>query len=129
GMTPSGAPNECVIDVLRQNGHDVSGLKSRSIKEVIQEIGEDLDFVFTVCDQAADTHELRYSSLPLTAHWGVADPVSETGDITAKMIAFKHAYGALLQRLKAFSALPVASLNAASLKVKIDEISMLETHK
>ncbi|MGB0960949.1 MAG: ArsR family transcriptional regulator, partial [Halocynthiibacter sp.] len=91
GMTPSGAPNEYAIDVLRQNGHDVSRLKSRSIEEVIQEIGEDLDFVFTVCDQAADTHELRYSSLPLTAHWGIADPVSETGDITTKMIAFKHA--------------------------------------
>lgn len=81
-----------------------------------------MDFVFTVCDNARGEKCPVWPGLPMTAHWGVADPAAVEGDAVQQMLAFRQAFRELENRIKIFVSLPVASLDSIKLQQKIDEI-------
>src|SRR6056297_3703618 len=124
GTKPNSRLNPFALEVLGQEGHDVSLLRSKTVAEYQGE-GADttrFDFVFTVCDQAANEECPAWSGQPVSAHWGMPDPVKADGTDAQKSLAFHQAYGALLNRMKAFTALPIASLDRISLQKAVDEI-------
>jgi hypothetical protein len=85
-----------------------------------------LDFVFTVCDNAAGEACPVWPGQPMTAHWGVPDPADATGNAAEIALAFKDAYRMLRQRIAIFAALPIKSLDQLSLQTKLKEIGRLE---
>ena len=82
-----------------------------------------MDFVFTVCDRAANEECPSWPGQPITAHWGMPDPVTAEGTDAEKRLAFQHAYGALRNRILAFAALPIASLDRVALQRQVDDIA------
>jgi len=84
--------------------------------------GPSLDFVFTVCDNAANEVCPVWPGQPMTAHWGVPDPAAVKGSEEAKRLAFARAYNQIYNRIRVFAALPVASLDKLTLKRELDAI-------
>lgn len=123
GTDPAVEPNPFAIRMLRDRGIDVSTLKAKNISEFQRGDAPLMDFVFTVCDQAANEDCPVWQGQPVTAHWGVPDPVRVQGSDAAKGRAFQQAYGLLRNRIAAFAALPIESLDRLSLQTRIDEIS------
>jgi arsenate reductase len=123
GTRPFSELNPHAIDVLRHLGHDVSGLRSKNVSEFRQPDAPRMDFVFTVCDRAANEECPSWPGQPISAHWGMRDPVKVQGSDAEKSLAFMEAYRTLRHRLSAFVALPVASLDRISLQRQIDAIS------
>ncbi len=124
GTKPNSRLNPFALEVLGQKGHDVSLLRSKTVAEYQGE-GADttrFDFVFTVCDRAANEECPAWSGQPVSAHWGMPDPVKVEGTDAQKSLAFQQSYGALLNRIRAFTALPLASLDRISLQKAVDEI-------
>jgi arsenate reductase len=122
GTRPRPAPNPHAIAMLRQLGHDVAGLRSKSLEEFQGVDAPKMDFVFTVCDQAANEECPAWPGHPISAHWGMPDPASVDGTDAEKAIAFREAYGMLRHRLAGFVVLPLASLDRISLQRRLDEI-------
>ena len=114
--------NPFALEILKQKGHDTSLLRSKNVSEFQGPDAPRLDFVFTVCNQAANEDCPAWSGQPVSAHWGMPDPVKVEGSDAEKSLAFQQAYGALQNRIKAFAALPIASLDRASLQQAMDEI-------
>ena len=108
--------------MLEQKGHDVSVLRSKNVGEFQGPAAARFDFVFTVCNQAANEECPAWSGQPVSAHWGMPDPVKAEGTHAEKSLAFQQTYGALHNRIKAFSALPVASLDRISLQKAVDDL-------
>jgi protein-tyrosine-phosphatase len=109
--------------MLRDKGHDTTGLISQSTDVYQAEDAPEMDFVFTVCDQAANEDCPAWPGQPVSAHWGVPDPVRATGTDAEKRLAFQAAYGTLRNRIRAFAALPFDTLDRASLQRRVDDIS------
>ena len=122
GTRPRSELNPFALEVLEQKGHDVSVLRSKNISEFQNANAPELDFVFTVCDQAANEECPSWKGQPITAHWGLPDPVRVEGSDAEKSLAFQQAYGALRNRIIGFTALPVASLDRMSLQSAVDDI-------
>lgn len=122
GTQPAKGPNPFVLDVLKRNGHDVTGLRSKDISEFQGPDAPRMDFVFTVCDHAAAEECPPWSDQPITGHWGLPDPVKATGTDAEKALVFARTYGALRRRIAAFVELPFASLDRLSLQSRVDEI-------
>jgi ArsR family transcriptional regulator, arsenate/arsenite/antimonite-responsive transcriptional repressor / arsenate reductase (thioredoxin) len=122
GTRPKIEPNPHVIAVLRQLGHDVSGLRSKRLEEFQGPDAPKMDFVFTVCDQAANEECPVWPGHPISAHWGMPDPAGVDGTDAEKALAFREAYSMLRHRLAGFVALPMASLDRISLQKRLDEI-------
>lgn len=122
GTRPGSALNPFAVEVLARNGHDTSGLRAKHVAEFAAEGAPQMDFVFTVCDLAAAEDCAPWSGQPMTAHWGVADPVKATGTDAEKALAFALAYAELRRRILAFAALPVAELQKVALQRHIDGI-------
>ncbi|UWR05482.1 helix-turn-helix domain-containing protein (plasmid) [Ruegeria conchae] len=122
GIKPSSELNPFALQVLKDKGHDISALRSKNIAEFSGSNAPDLDFVFTVCNQAANEECPAWDGQPISGHWGMADPVKAEGTHAEKSLAFQNAYGALKRRIEAFSALPVESLDRLALQSAIDEI-------
>jgi len=122
GTRPGAAPNRFALDVLRRNGHDVTGLRSKPIAEFQGKGDPVMDFVFTVCDTAAAEECPPWEGQPVTGHWGLPDPVKATGTDAEKALVFAQTYGMLRRRISAFVALPFASLTRLSLQARIDAI-------
>jgi arsenate reductase len=80
------------------------------------------DFIFTVCDQAANEECPAWDGQPISGHWGMPDPVKATGTDAEKALAFHETYGALSRRIAAFAALPMASLDRIALQSAVDDI-------
>ncbi len=99
-----------------------SVLRSKNVSEFQGEGAPKFDFVFTVCDQAANEDCPAWPGQPVSAHWGMPDPVKAYGTHAQKSLAFHQAYGALRNRIKAFAALPISSLDRISLQKAVDEI-------
>jgi arsenate reductase len=108
--------------MLEQKGHDVSVLRSKNISEFQGADAPDFDFVFTVCNQAANEECPSWPGQPISAHWGRPAPVKVEGSDAEKSLAFHQTYGALRNRMNAFTALPLSSLDRMSLQKAIDEI-------
>ena len=123
GTDPASEPNPFAIRMLRDRGTDVSDLRAKHISEFQRGDAPLMDFVFTVCDQAANDGCQVRQGQPITAHWGVPDPVREQGSDAAKGRAYQRAYGLLRNRIAAFAALPIEALDRLSLQSRIDEIS------
>ncbi len=122
GTKPQSELNPFALQVLNQKGHDVSVLRAKNVSELQGEDAPVFDFVFTVCDRAANEDCPAWPGQPVSAHWGLPDPVKALGTDAEKSLAFQQAYGALRNRVLAFSALPLASLDRISLQRAVDDI-------
>jgi arsenate reductase len=125
GSHPKGRINPHTLDLLRGLGHDTAGMRSKSWNEFARPGAPALDFVFTVCDDAAGEACPYWPGQPMTAHWGVPDPAAATGSPAEVALAFKDAYRMLRQRIEVFVALPIRSLDQLSLQAKLKEIGRL----
>ena len=126
GSQPKGKVNPHTIALLQGLGYDTSGFRSKSWSEFAKPGAPPLDFVFTVCDNAAGEACPVWPGRPVTAHWGVPDPAEATGSLAEIALAFKEAYRMLHRRIEAFVALPIGSLDSLSLQSKLMEIARME---
>ena len=122
GTIPRGEPHPRAIALLEQGGFATDGLRSKDLSEFEGEDAPVMDFVFTVCDRAASEDCPPWPGHPLTAHWGIPDPVKETGNEAEQALAFATAFDAMRRRIAAFVALPMAELDRISLQRRIDDI-------
>ena len=122
GTRPYSELNPFALEVLRQAGHDVSALRSKNVAEFQGAEAPALDFVFTVCDRAANEECPPWPGQPITAHWGVPDPVKAEGTEAERALAFRRAYDAMRRRIECFVELPIDSLDRMSLQRKLDRI-------
>lgn len=122
GSHPTGKVNPFAVELLRKNRLPTEGLRSKSWDEFARPGAPALDFVFTVCDNAAGEVCPVWPGQPMTAHWGVADPAAVEGSDEAKRKAFFTAYSQLQHRLSIFVNLPMDKLDRLSLKRRLDEI-------
>ncbi|AVL54697.1 ArsR family transcriptional regulator [Roseobacter denitrificans] len=122
GTKPRSQLNPFALTVLEQNGHDVSPLRAKHISEFQGPDAPDFDFVFTVCNQAANEECPSWPGQPISAHWGLPDPATVEGSDAEKSLAFHQTYAALRNRMIAFAALPVASLDRLALQHAVDGI-------
>lgn len=123
GTKPRSELNPFAVEVLAQKGHDVSVLEAKNVSVFQGDDAPNFDFVFTVCNQAANEECPAWSGQSVSAHWGMPDPVKVEGSEAEKSLAFHQSYGALLNRIKAFTALPIASLDRIALQKALDEIA------
>jgi protein-tyrosine-phosphatase len=126
GSQPRGKINPYAIDLLRNLGYDVSGLRSKSWDEFAAAGAPQMDFVFTVCDNAAQEVCPLWPGQPMTAHWGVPDPSTAEGTEAEKRVAFANAYRMLQRRVDVFTSLPMKSLERLAIQKKIEEIGRME---
>lgn len=126
GSHPKSAPNPYALELLEGLHHDTSFARCKSWEEFAGPDAPHMDFVFTVCDQAANEECPVWPGQPMTAHWGVPDPSSFEGSETEKRFAFSEAYRMLRNRISIFVNLPVSSLNAVALQEQLDEIGSSE---
>jgi len=122
GSHPTGQVNPLALDMLRENHLATDGLRSKSWEEFSGPNAPKLDFVFTVCDQAAAEVCPVWPGQPMTAHWGVPDPAAVTGNDEARRKAFKGAFLVLRRRIELFTSLPVEKLSKLALQEQIDRI-------
>lgn len=127
GSKPQGHVHPYALDLLRKTHYDTSSLRSKSWEEFAKQGAPDLDFVFTVCDNAAGEACPLWPGQPMTAHWGIPDPAAATGSAAEISLAFKDAYRMLSQRIGVFAALPLRSLDRMSLQAKLKDIGRLES--
>src|SRR5882672_10460865 len=126
GSQPKGRVHPHTIQLLDSLGYDTSRFRSKSWSEFAKPGAPALDFVFTVCDNAAGETCPVWPGQPMTAHWGVPDPAEAAGSAAEIALAFKGAYRMLHQRIAAFTALPIRSLDALSLQQRLREIGRTE---
>ncbi|WP_071674016.1 arsenate reductase/protein-tyrosine-phosphatase family protein [Nioella nitratireducens] len=122
GTKPYSELNPFAVEMLQNKGHDTSHLRAKNVSEFQGPDAPALDFVFTVCDQAANEECPVWEGQPLSAHWGMPDPVKATGTEAEQRLAFQLAYGALKNRITLFTALPLDALDRISLQGEIDSI-------
>jgi arsenate reductase (thioredoxin) len=122
GSQPKGKIHPYTLDLLRKLHYDVSGLRSKSWLEFAQTDSPKLDFVFTVCDNAAGETCPIWPGQPMTAHWGIPDPAEATGTEAEIRFAFADALRMLTNRINIFVSLPLEKLDRLSLQKKLDEI-------
>ena len=122
GSNPKGAVHPIALELLGQLNMPTDGLRSKSWDEFAGPDAPPLDFVFTVCDNAAGESCPYWPGQPMTAHWGVEDPAAVEGAEAAKWLAFRTAFRELENRIKVFTALPIRTLDRAKLKARLDEI-------
>src|SRR5690242_4000198 len=126
GSQPKGQVNPNTIHLLSSLGYETSGFRSKSWAEFAKPVAPALDFVFTVCDNAAGEACPVWPGQPMTAHWGVPDPAEATGTEAEIALAFKDAYRMLHQRIAVFTSLPIRSLDALSLQQRLKEIGRMD---
>ena len=122
GSFPKGAVHPIALQLLTQLKLPVAGLRSKSWDEFAAPGASNLDFVFTVCDNAAGEVCPYWPGQPMTAHWGIPDPAAVTGADAEKWLAFRQAYTAMENRIKVFTSLPIASLDRMKLQQRLNEI-------
>jgi arsenate reductase (thioredoxin) len=122
GSHPAGAANRLALNLLRKTNYDVSQLRPKSWDEFAAEDAPKLDFVFTVCDDAANESCPIWPGQPMTAHWGLPDPAKATGNHAERAFAFDDCFRMLTQRISIFVNLPIESLSKLSLQHHLDEI-------
>ena len=122
GSQPKGRVNPHTVQLLASLGYDTSGFRSKSWSEFAKPGAPALDFVFTVCDNAAGETCPVWPGQPMTAHWGIPDPAEAKGSPAEVALAFKDAYRMLSQRIAVFAALPIRSLDQLSLQKRLAEI-------
>jgi protein-tyrosine-phosphatase len=122
GSQPSGQIHSYAVDLLRRLNFDVSSLRSKSWEEFSRPGAPELDFVFTVCDDAANEVCPVWPGQPMSAHWGLPDPSRAEGNESERRFAFADAHRMLNQRISIFVNLPIESLDKLSLQKRLEEI-------
>jgi arsenate reductase len=125
GSFPKGAVHPLAFDLLENADLDTSGLRSKSWDEFAKSGALEMDFVFTVCDQAAGEICPIWPGNPVIAHWGVADPAAVEGTEAEKRKAFREAYLVLENRIKLFTSLRLEALDRLAVERNVDEIGRL----
>ncbi len=122
GSHPKGEINPYAIAALHKAGFLTDGLRSKSWDEFAGPDAPPLDFVFTLCDDAAGEACPHWPGQPMTAHWGLPDPAAAEGNEAVKHLAFADAFRMLNNRIGIFTALPFRSLDRLSLQNRLDAI-------
>jgi protein-tyrosine-phosphatase len=122
GSMPKGEVHPFALDLLKKLNHPTAELRSKSWDEFAVLGAPEMDFVFTVCDNAANEVCPVWLGQPMTAHWGIPDPAAVEGPETERRLAFAEAYRRLDNRISIFTALPLAALDRLSLQQRLDEI-------
>lgn len=122
GSQPKGEVHPYALDVLGNQGYSVQGLRSKNWEEFSAPEAPDLDFVFTVCDNAANEVCPLWPGQPMSAHWGMPDPAAAQGSEAEVRYAFAEAVRTLKQRLTIFMNLPIDVLDKMALQKELDEI-------
>jgi arsenate reductase len=122
GSQPSGRVHPFAMDLLQKLNYDTSALRSKPWEEFTAPGAPQLDFVFTVCDNAANEVCPVWPGQPISAHWGLPDPSAFEGSETERRVAFADTHRMLYQRISIFTNLPLASLDKLSLQHHLDDI-------
>ncbi len=122
GSQAKGEVHPYTLDLLRRTNFDTGFARSKNWDEFTQPGAPEFDFVFTVCDNAANEACPVWPGQPMTAHWGVPDPASAEGSEAEKRLAFSEAYRMLNARISIFTNLPLASIDRLALQKRLDEI-------
>ncbi len=122
GSHPKGFVHPVAIDVLRRMNHNPDHYRSKAWDEFAAPEAPPLDFVFTLCDDAAAEECPVWPGQPMSAHWGLPDPAAATGSDAEIHIAFYDTYRMLRNRIGLFASLPLDKLDGIALKKKVDEI-------
>jgi protein-tyrosine-phosphatase len=122
GSHPAGAVNPYALELVSKHRIDASKLRSKSWDEFARPGAPALDFVFTVCDNAAGEVCPIWPGQPMTAHWGIGDPASVEGSDDVKRRAFTRAFTELSTRINLFINLPISKLDRLVLQTKLDDI-------
>ena len=123
GSHPKGGVNPYTLELLRRANIPVEGLRSKSWDEFAQPGAPRLDFVFTVCDQAAGEQCPYWPGQPMTAHWGMPDPAAVEGSHAQKLQAFADTFRVLRRRIELFASLPFDKLDRLSLERRLRDLS------
>jgi len=127
GSQPKGDVHPLTLELLRGMKLPTADLRSKSWSEFAKPGAPQMDFVFTVCDQAAAETCPIWPGQPMTAHWGVPDPAAVKGPEAEKAAAFRDAFSRLDARVKLFTALPFGKLERMALKREVDKIGRLRS--
>jgi protein-tyrosine-phosphatase len=122
GTHPKGAVHPIALELLDRLNLPTQGLRSKSWVEFTGSGALPLDFVFTVCDNAAGEACPAWPGQPMTAHWGVRDPAVAEGTDTQRWVAFRTAFRELENRIKIFTSLPIQALDRVKLQEQLDAI-------
>ena len=122
GSQPKGAVHPFALDLLKKMNHPTAGLRSKSWDEFAAPGSPVMDFVFTVCDNAASEVCPIWPGQPMSAHWGIPDPAAAEGSEAERRLAFAEAYRAMLNRISVFVSLPMQSLDRLGLQKRLREI-------
>lgn len=122
GSHPTGAVNPNAMELLKSLDHPTENLRSKDWQEFAADDAPTLDFTFTVCDNAAGEVCPVWPGKPMSAHWGLPDPAAVTGTRAEIAAAFTETYRMLSNRIETFVNLPLVSLDALSLKNRLDDI-------
>ena len=122
GSQPKGQVHPFALDLLRKMNFDVSTFRSKSWSEFTGRDAPNLDFVLTLCDDAAAEACPVWPGQPMTAHWGLPDPAVATGNEAEQHLAFADAYRMLTNRISIFVNLPIESLDKLTLQKRLDAI-------
>ncbi len=123
GSLPKGQVHPMALELLQARGFSTDGLRSKSWSEFADPGAPVMDFVFTVCDQAANEVCPIWPGQPIVAHWGVPDPAAVAE--TMQAAAFRDTYRRLDARIKLFASLPVDKLDRLMLKQEADRIGRI----
>jgi protein-tyrosine-phosphatase len=122
GSHPTGKVNPLAVTLLRKSNYDISHLRSKSWDEFAKPDAPKLDFVFTVCDDAANEICPIWPGQPMTAHWGLPDPAKAQGSDAERSLAFADTMRMLTQRIGIFVSLPLDKLSKLALRKELDAI-------
>jgi arsenate reductase len=122
GSQPKGEVHPYALDLLRSLNHDTSFARSKNWEEFAAAGAPVMNFVFTVCDNAANESCPVWPGQPMTAHWGVPDPAAVEGTEAEKRLAFADAYRMLNNRISIFASLPMNMVDRLALQKRLDEI-------
>jgi arsenate reductase len=125
GSTPKGKVHPIALQLLEHMKLPTAGMRSKSWDEFAKPGAPPLDFVFTVCDNAAGEMCPVWPGQPMTAHWGIEDPAAVEGSDTEKWLAFRKAFQELESRIKVFTSLPIRTLEKAKLQARLHEIGRM----
>lgn len=122
GSQPAGNPHPRTVHLLERLGYDITAIRSKSWDEFGAEDAPQMDFVFTVCDNAAAETCPVWPGHPVSAHWSIPDPAAPKGSDAEEAAAFNTVHKMLATRLSLFAALPVETLGRQSLQARLNEI-------
>lgn len=126
GSQPKGQVHPRTLELLQSLGYDTSGFRSKSWDEFAKPGAPPIDFIFTICDNAAGESCPLWPGRPMTAHWGVPDPAEATGSDAQVALAFKAAYATLLRRIELFAALPFDRRDRMTIGARLRDIGELD---